>query len=371
MVCSQQLTLEERGLPAVTRRIEAGTFCAALLFFAEALSSRRGQQVPQLHLQVTDTAAVPGTYANATLNALRCDASGNVYLRFYDPGAVFQAPVVRVSADGESKQIFSLDAVQGFRDADITAFAVAPDGSVVLAVWGPKVNDANILSFKSDGTFEPDATIEMGSRDTYQMALFSNGNILASGTQDAAPYGKDGPTVSTVFTQVLDGTGRVVKDLTLPGDYSPPKPSEPEFKKTIGRQPAEITLGDAVSASDGNVYLARHFGDLTIYVIASDGSLVRKLTLKPPTSSAQAHGGIHFSAEGGGQLAVLFSVPTGGLSTGGRLISIYSATTGDRLIDYDAPRQVGAGLACYTPNGLTFIASTKQHQFEVNRVRPE
>jgi hypothetical protein len=343
--------------------------CWLLTLLLGAASARMGAPViPRSQLRITGTTVVQGMMAKPTLGPLRCDRQGNVYLRFYAMGAVLGAPVVRISADGEAKQEFSLASVPGFQQASVDAFAVAPDGEVGLAVWGPKVDDGNILMFKTDGTSDSDATINMGPKSTFQMAVFSNGNLLVSGTKGVKLYGRREPSVSAPFNEVLNDAGDVLKDIALPGDYAPPKPSDPAFEKSLKVQPAEITLGDAISGTDGNVYLTRHFGDPTVYVIASDGSLVKKLRLDPPVSGAQSHGGIHFSSEG--RLAMEFTVVDKESHVSTRVISVYSAETGERLADYETPREVGSGFACYTPNGFTFLGSNEQHQLVINQVRP-
>lgn len=346
-----------------------GVWLAAVLIPAALSAQSDSPPVPRLQLRVTNVTVVQGMQAKSTWSPLRCDREGNVYLRFYDMAAIRQAPVVRISSDGEDKQEFSLASVPGSQQAEIETFAVAPDGEVGLAVWGPKVDDGKILMFKSDGTFDSDATIKMGPRNTFQMAIFSNGNLLVSGTKEVGLYGKDQPPISAPFTEVLNDAGDLIKEFTLRGDYESPKPSDPVFEKSLRMQPTEITLGDAVAGADGNVYLTRHFGDPTVYVIAPDGSVVRKLRLVP-ASKAQSYSGIHFSSEGGGQLAVQFSMAETGSNTSASLISTYSAETGQRLMDYEVPHGVGTALACYNSNGFTFVGSNEQHQLAIKEVKP-
>lgn len=344
--------------------------CGCLLsLLVGAASGIMGRSVvPRSQLRVTRTTVVQGMTTRPTFGPLRCDREGNVYVRFYALGVVFEAPVIRISSDGEDKQQFSVTSVPDLQKASIASFAVASDGEVVLAVWGPKVDDGHILMFRTDGTLDSDATINMGSKDTFQIASFANGNLLVSGTRDAKLYGKQKPSVSEPFNEVLNDAGDVLKDLTLPGDYAPPKPSDPGFEKSLYVQPAAITLGDAVSGTDGNVYLTRHFGDPVVYVIASDGSFVKKLRLDPPASGAQVYGGIHFSSEG--RLAMEFDMVDKESKMNTRVISVYSAETGQRLFDYEVPREVGNGFACYTPNGFTFLGTNEQHQLTLNEAKP-
>lgn len=356
----------------------------AVLLVCVMPAASQSRSIERTDLKVTDSIVVTGMNANPAIPPLHCDSNGNVYIRFYNPRNYFGSPVLRISSDGEKTQSFPLASAAGFEKADINNFAVAPDGSVALAVWGPKPDDGNILVFKSDGTFDPDAIIKMGHISVDQISVFTNGNLLISGTRQERIYGKTEPPVSDPFTEVVDDVGDVIKNVTLPGDYKPPKPSSPGFKKSLYTEPAEITLGEAISASDGNAYLERHTAKPTIYAISSDGSLLRTLHLVPPTKSAQLGVGIYYSEEGGGQLAVPFRIvkpipllegapksERPGMRTVKQFISVYSAQTGKRLADYVVPPDIGAGLACYTPSGFTFIGSTKQHQLELKFVNHE
>lgn len=268
----------------------------------------------------------------------------------------------------------------------LTVSQLPPDGAVAVAVRGEnpktKLGEGYVLRFKSDGTFDPDSTIELGARNPFQVAIFSSGNLLISGTQDDRLYGKGEPAVSIPFTEVINQTGDVVKKLTLEGDPKPPKPSDPDFATKSGEEPAEITLGDAVSASDGNVYLARHSIKPTVYVIASDGFLLHTLKLIPPSPTSRQVGGLHYSDAGGGQIAIVYqtfeesAVPKGQarerspVRVQSQVVSIYNAQTGERLADYRLPAGIGGALACYTPGGFTFLGSTPQHQLVLRQAKP-
>ena len=358
--------------------------CTLVFLLAMQLAGQ-SSFVTQSTLRVYDTISVAGTASSSLQAPQRCDAQGNVYLQFYQP-ANPQSPILRISADGEEKRVFSLASVQDFQNAYIDSFTVTPDGAVAVAVRGQnpktKLGEGYVLMFKSDGTFDSDSTIELGSRNPFQVAVFSSGNLLISGTQDERLYGKGEPAVSIPFTEVINQTGDVVKKLTLEGDPKPPKPSDPDFTTKSGEEPAEITLGDAVSASDGNVYLARHSIKPTVYVIASDGSLLHTLKLIPPSPTARQVGGLHYSDAGGGQLAIVFqtfeqsSAPQGKgherppVRVQVQTVSIYNAQTGERLADYRLPPGIGGALACYTPGGFTFLGSTPQHQLVLRQAKP-
>lgn len=76
--------------------------------------------VPRSQLRIEGTTVVQGMTTKPTLGPLRCDRDGNVYLRFYRMSARLGAPVMRIAADGESKQEFSLASVPGFPGSEHT-----------------------------------------------------------------------------------------------------------------------------------------------------------------------------------------------------------------------------------------------------------
>lgn len=328
--------------------------------------------VTQLTLRLEDTVPVTAVPAAPLEGLARCDGDGNVYLRFDQPADPMGAPVVRISADGEGVKVFSPPPIANLQGAEIDSFSVSPDGSVDLGLWGwdpqAKKGVGYIATLKDDGSL--DHTTKVGAyMEPDQVAGFSSGQTLVSGTRDARIYGKDQPAVSVPFTEILDFAGNPAKTLTLPGDFQPAKPGDKDFKAQVYQEPAEITLGDAESGSDGNVYLMRHTGKPTVYVISPDGALLRTLHLAPPFPSASAGFTIRYGD--GGRLALAFAEFVPGLQKAkvfkDMIISVYDAQTGERMVDYLVSPELGGDLVCYTSRGFTFLGRTPQHQLAIQR----
>lgn len=345
---------------------KAGACAGLLLFVMVSVPAQQHESkaatwpVPQMTLRVDDTVAEPSLPSTALGEQLRCDASGDIYLRFYKPENPFQAPIERISADGESRQTFSVAQVPGFENASINDFAVGSDGTVVLGLWGPTPGEGTLVEFNSDGTFNSDSTIRLGDVSAFQIGLFASGAVLVSGTTEARLY-KGEPALSVPITEVLSPAGHVIKEVTLPGDVKPPKPTDAAFKMAILKLPDEVTLGDDVPGSDGNIYLMRHFGTPVVYVIGPDGSVVRTMHLSPPAKTASEGAIMQYSAAGN-RLAIPFIVTGPDGKTKSEVISVYDAESGERLFDYHVPAGVGAALACYSANRFTFLGHTSQHQ---------
>lgn len=328
--------------------------------------------VAQLTLRVDDTVPVTAIAAAPLVGRARCDSSGNVYLRFDLPADPMAAPVVRISPDGEQIKVFSPPPIANLEGADIYAFSVSPDGSVDLGLWGldtkTKKGVGYITSLKDDGSL--DHAIRLGVyTEPEQVAGFSSGQTLVSGVREARISTENRPWVTFPFTEILDFAGSPPKTFTLPGDFQPAKPGDKDFQAQVYQQPAEITLGDAESGGDGNVYLMRHTGKPTVYVISPYGTLLRTLHLAPPSSSASA--GYTIKYGDGGRLALEFAEFVPGLQKAkvlkDTIISVYDTQTGERIADYHASPGLGGDLVCYTSQGFTFLGTTRQHQLAIQR----
>lgn len=330
----------------------------------------RTNTVPKLTLRVSDTVAVSGIEAAPAYGAARCDSGGNIYVRFYQIDAL-RAPVVRISADGQKQRIFSLNSLPDLQNGYIDDFSVAPDGKVLLAVWGwdsqAKAGAGYAVSFDRDGSV--DRVRELGPGiEPFQIAAFQSGGILFAGTRETHVYGKAKPPVEAPITELLPAAGTNAEQIKLPGDVEPPKPTEPDFKTERNRPSGVVTLGDIAAGDDGNIYLARHTVRPTVYVLSSDGGLLRTLHLKPPAADARWES-MKYGDVGGSRLAFVFTELSG--STGsartpkGAIISVYSATTGERVTDYEVPVTLGEDLACYTASGFTFLGSSPDHRLVI------
>lgn len=341
--------------------------CAGLLILAVASMPMRQHEaktstapVPQMTLRVDGTVPVPSLPSAALGEQLRCDAAGNIYLRFYQPDNPFQAPIERISADGENRQTFSVTKVPGFENASINDFTVGTDGTVVLGLWGPNPREGTLVELNSDGTFDSDSTIRLGGVTPFQIGLFASGSVLVAGTKEVKVY-KNQPPMSVPVTEVLSPAGHVISEVTLPGDVKPPKPTDAAFKMAAAKMPDEVTLGDDDPGSDGNIYLMRHFGTPVVYVIGPGGAVVRTMRLSSPAKTATEGAIMQYSAAGN-RLAIPFLVKGPDGKSQGEVISVYDAESGERLFDYHVPARIGAALACYKADRFTFLGHTSQHQ---------
>ncbi|MGH9682666.1 MAG: hypothetical protein ACRD4S_03505 [Candidatus Acidiferrales bacterium] len=352
------------------RAIFAGQV-SALIFAASFALAVEVKPVPQLSLRVTKTVPLP---LNADpVSSTKCDASGNIYLRFYQMPNFLAAPIVKVSPEGKQLATFSIRSISGFERADLGAFTVGLRGEIVGLVVRPDPQgdkaESGLITFKDDGSFDSYTALE-SSFSPFNLAVFSSGEYLISGIQrmagDSNPIH---PSGMRPFTAIFDQSARLIKRFTLTGDVKQPKPDEAGGISQNGRVPREISTGAALTGSDGNIYLVRMARQPIVFVIAGNGTILRRMELNPPSDKYSASNVRYSSA---GKLAVLFGEPTKADPRVSNidLISVYDAETGDRLVDYQLPPEAGAALLCYTPNAFTFLGSTDQGQLTINEANP-
>ena len=127
-----------------------------------------------------------------------------------------------------------------------------------------------------------------------------------------------------------------------------PKPSSGVDQRAID---APISLGTAAAGEDGNVYLMRATMMPFIYVISPGGEVLRRLAIKPPTKNAMV-GTMKVAT---GKVIVMFQEDTGGPAAR-QIFTLGDAQTGEKLGELYSTPEIGGALACYTAEGLTFVA---------------
>jgi hypothetical protein len=354
-------------------------FWAALVLAGLCASGGTGQGVPQqevpkLDLKLSSEKVVPTEYDTLLLAPLRCDSSGDVYIRRLMPGRVHHAPVIKFSPDGEKLAVFSLDSVPGLTDAEMPDFAVGLRRDVYLLALSIKDTERHVavVRFSERGNYE--STISLGPMFVpANFAVFLTGDFLISGTQTTVPEpaDTDSEPKREPFTAVFDGSGRMVKRISLPGDVdlNPSKSGkgsrdtgEAEKKQAPA---AEITQGEAAPGDDGNVYLMRRTSPPLVYVISAGGEVVRTLKVTPPAGNAEVWS---MKYAYGGRLVFEFTVPTP--VNGSRpdiIFSLVDAETGQRVLDYKAPPKMGGSFVCYSQEKVVTLGTMPDEHLSIQR----
>jgi len=312
-----------------------------------------GQELPPIPLAIRDVTTIPGVSARPVVGETRCDVSGNVYLRMLQGGDPLAAPVVKLPPDGKAATRFDVRSVRGFERSVAYDFAVSLRGEVYL-VTAEEEGKPAVVVFREDGTY--DRTIRPESlREASRIQAFSSGELLILGTlgQERHQGSSERPV-----TAVFDGSGKLLRVVNLPKE-----PAAGGRGGLTGEEREQLLdLQRAFPGDDGNVYVFRprtlfRVGSPTpIWVVSPAGEVVRTVNATPPDETFKAFA----IRQGGGRIAVQFIETKEGGSLLRHILSILDAETGEKLVDYDVPIGVGGLLACYTPNGFSFLGRGKE-----------
>ncbi len=317
--------------------------CLFLAVFL-AVNSLSAQDVPRLQLKVKESLPVPAGIVRSIATATpQCDGQGNIYFHPVVPAPAdpMSGPLVRISADGQHVVPISLASVPDFPNhTDIQAFAVGLRGEVHILAY--KGDDLYLLHFDDEGTFRSDTKVD-ARFIVSQLAVFPTGEFLGVG--EKIPDKSSDPR-GAPFTAIFDRNGKLIQELSFAGDVKPKRDARPE------QQGAAISLGEAVPADDGNIYLLRAAEKPLIFVISPAGKVVSKLTLDPPGDNFH---GSNFSVASGKIVMVFFKPNNNSQNSGTFLYSLYDAQSGERQFDYGPTAETNGIFACYTPNQFTLL----------------
>ncbi|HXE75877.1 MAG TPA: hypothetical protein VNN18_09625 [Candidatus Xenobia bacterium] len=380
-----------------TQRLFARLFYA-WIFLLTLCQPGLAQNAPELPLRVRETIPLSGVELGSILHPIRCDLKGNLYVRFTSPaGPHLAAPVTKVLADGKVGSVVRVEGAPGFeKGGSFEDFAVDARENVYLVTTkviekeGQKEPETEqvILVYNSDGKY--DSAIRLGPLFIpLQIAAFPTGELLASGLKVARKEGMLEPT-GEAFTAVFDRKGALIAEVSLPGDIQLEQEggegalANPEgqasakmdvgsnSRSTDGRAKLSkvdfqsiMSLGVAVPASDGNIYLMRATHDPIIYVVSRDGTLVRRLEIAAPSEHSRPVA----IQVAGGKLALMFAETDAGGKFVRHVFVVANAETGELLARYIGTPETGGAMACYTPDGFTFFAS-KAGTFVLQRTYP-
>jgi hypothetical protein len=221
--------------------------------------------------------------------------------------------------------------------------------------------DIYITSFAKDGSVKARTKLETEFFRPHHLAVFKSGEFLLSGTK-----GKD---QRTPYTAVFSPDGKLLKEVVEPEDKdieSKAKSGEAGYvlKESPDFGNSAVTFGDAVSGSDGNVYLGRATSPALIYAVSPSGEVVRKLRIDAGRSGY----GIGSIRAFKGGLAIAFGLPWQATST---IIKIVTYS-GDPIAAYELTEHPvdQHSLACYAEGSFTFVTTSSDNGVYVSTAAP-
>jgi hypothetical protein len=322
----------------------------SVLFFCSVLFSY--SSYPQTTLQLTDVRHVETaeSYAAAIRMPIKCDESGNIYLRGFQAFDTGLAPIMRISAAGKKDVLFSAPTHGGFTPVEIFNFQPITGGELAMVV-GAREKDMFLLRLGRDGSFQSKAKLEKPLL-VYSMFVFPNGNLLLSGTTI------EENNKSLIASYLYDAGGRFLRKLIFDEDVELNKKlvTAEEPGEQIAESAAKLSIESSTigfSSPDGNSYLVRGVSKPLIYVLNSGGEIVRKFRIPSPLGGAQLESAFFVNE----RILALFVKRDKEGNLEKAISSLHNATDGTQLLAYSVPSEAGATLACATPNELTFLTS--------------
>jgi hypothetical protein len=343
--------------------------CACLLTAAQPLRAQAAATVdaraepasvsttPVSTLYPGGATGVASVTAQAIILPVRCDASGGVYFRTYQPGDTRRG-VIGISADGRRVVHYDLPDTPAYKEATITDFFLNQDGKVVMPVQtGDK---ASLLVFDDRGKVDETTPIQDTAFITH-VAAFGNGYlIMGHKGGDSNIAGQNGRPTQREYAAVFDDSGRLVKQLASPARSEPDPASDGEnanraAKSDASDREAAFLKASPVTGANGNVYLLHPDSPPSLSEINSSGETVHRFALTEPEAGFRASQFLPTPEK----MAVVFLKTTVGQNDSA-LILVLNAT-GDETRRYAvAPDLIGTP-ACFDGRDFTFLGNADGH----------
>jgi hypothetical protein len=337
----------------------------------------------------------------------QCDTNGNIYIQIAPPFPILSqlvrshqainTPLTRLSFGSQEVVTFPADSAQGYTQFSSGRFYVTPKGAVYnLGQECRQGKDCKkfenwawiVTRYNDDGSV--DSTEELDARlpdGVYliasHLAAFPDGNLLVAGKRETM----EGSMSMKAFTAVFNRAGIFQTDVKLPHDVSPqpqaaeegsgagtPRPGSPpsdtskEEAKAVTQFNRAVVEGQMVASPDGTIYFLRAGSPERLYVIGSDGSVIRERNIQTPRPGLTP---FSVSLNGQGHLLIsLFGDPTpqGGLYSA---LAVVDPQTGKVISTYKVPPDAGIP-ACMTNHGeVLFVRESKSGHLEVAKYTPQ
>jgi len=336
----------------------------------------------------------------AVAAGVQCDISGNIYLQ-YSSSVQFlyerareqrpaNLPLRKLSPDSKETVVFPVGPFPGYQWFNTAAFYVTPNSDVYnlaqacRSEGSPRADTCAwiVTKYKNDGS--PDDVVKLRLPGgvllaTARFAAFGDGSLFLSGYTQHADGGEE------PFTGIFDRSGVLLTNLTLPQDVGPapapprPAPKSSEGSSTTASENKEkhpgILLAEAVGGSqivgapDGTLYLLRGGSPERLYVVSSDGTILREQNIQPPRPGLLP---FSVSVTAQDQLFIIYThVPTAKDPSGAPVLALVDPQSGKTISVYEAPPQAGAPACMARAGEILFTRESKSGALEIARYTPE
>jgi outer membrane protein assembly factor BamB len=351
----------KRGVATLLFFVVPLVVCAQANDAVTASSKVRGERAAAASspssLSIVET--TESQFSGPIFGRVKCDEDGNVYLRSFTQervtsDTVHQSPIQKIKADGSLAESFKVDDLASkFSARD---FFVTKEGDLYQIAYTEK-HEFYVLEFSSDGSLKTKTRLETEACFPYQLAVFKSGELLLSGTL----WNEN----STRFTGVFSAAGKLIKRLATESDQHSAKNADAADSALNspggGRNPA--VYGEAVAASDGNVYLMQAGSRARVYAVSSTGEIIRSFYVDSGDSGLV---GVSMKSAPG-RLVIAFRRT----DSAGILLKVVDLE-GNAIADYASSERglPAAFLACYVPPGFIFAQSNAHGPLHLNKAAP-
>jgi hypothetical protein len=315
-----------------------------------------------LTLRASSTMNVASEAGGAFMNASKCDADGNLYIRKYAMDRPLLAPVVKIAPDGKRIALFDPAVFSQLALDRADAFSPASDGGMYqIAQSGILKPHIYVLHFSSDGS-PASPTLLDADFEVYTFAAFAGGNFLVSGVQRDALNKKDR---GRNFTAVFSADGRELAQLSFQPPLEAAKKEAPKPAQKDAEKALTLDLAEAESGSDGNLYVLRGSSPAFVYVIAPSGRVMKTIKVGSPMPDG-VPGAFHVSLN---QMALSFWDD----ATQKQTVVVADAQTGRKIASYADPGGLGPSFVCFSANEgvFTFLQLGQGNTLEVIRAEAQ
>jgi hypothetical protein len=301
-------------------------------------------------LHTSSTMNVASEMGGAFMNASKCDADGNLYIRKYAMDRPLLSPVVKIDAQGKRTAWFDPVAFSQLQLDRADAFSPAPDGGLYqIASAGIVKPRIYVIHFSSDGSLSPPVRLD-ADFEPYQFAPFPSGNLLVSGRHRDLG---DKTDVGRPVTAVFSADGRLLATLSFEPLPGPAETLGKSAGKLAAKAPVDtqkpapgLDLSEAEAGADGNIYALRRSSPALVYVISPAGKILRTLKVRAPAAGVMPDA-FHLSKN---RMAISFWND----HDQSRVLVISDAQTGQEIASYSGAAEPGESFACYSADDAVF-----------------
>lgn len=382
---------------------------------AKARAGAQKKAIPVHELQQGETIRFSAPAIGIMQSAMQCGTSGDIFLVYgTNPRAVLASsngaaplPIQKVSPVSQVVTPFAVQSLGDYQAFRRSKFSVGRRGTVYALYTafrhsrglgiGVELEQLErpahvIVKFNEDGSVDSTIVLEnppAGRLDPMLFDAFPDGQFLVTGTVSVGP----GLGKTTPFTGIFDRSGAFEQQLKLPHDVRPrlhanaggattggsrkaasaPRKKVPRSRKGMEAKNPPVNWqfavgeGSIFSGPTDNLYLLRKSNPPELYVVSSDGQVVREFRIRPPRPGLSL---IEIGPAGEGDLFAQFVGPAskehGPNGPVLMTFSVIDAASGETLAAYRFPPKVGLLPGCAEgPNTFEFLGSTKDHKLKV------